>query len=119
MNWYLTKLVFQIICGDGNHQAQFDEQLRLITADTKENAFQKAQSIGQQEQESFYNVKQQLVLWKFINVSELYKLSDMVDGAEICSRIIEQASADQYIGIVHQKADNIYFTQSHELLNLA
>lgn len=118
MNWYLTKLVFQIICGDGNHQAQFDEQLRLITADGKENAFQKAQSIGQQEQDSFFNVKQQLVVWKFINVSELYKLSEMVDGTEICSRITEQVNAEQYIQVINQKAENIYFTQSHELLNL-
>ncbi|MEP7129294.1 MAG: DUF4288 domain-containing protein, partial [Chitinophagales bacterium] len=29
MNWYLAKIVFRIICGDGLHQPQFDEQLRL------------------------------------------------------------------------------------------
>jgi len=27
MNWYLAKLVFRIICGDGDHTPQFDEQL--------------------------------------------------------------------------------------------
>ena len=30
MNWYLAKIVYRIICGDGNHTAQFDEQLRLV-----------------------------------------------------------------------------------------
>ena len=37
MNWYLSKLVFRIVCGDGQHRAQFDEQLRLIAAADKEN----------------------------------------------------------------------------------
>ena len=32
MNWYLAKIVYRIICGQGNHTAQFDEQLRLIQA---------------------------------------------------------------------------------------
>ena len=44
MNWYLTKIVFQIICGDGDHTPQFDEQLRLIRADKKEEALLNAAS---------------------------------------------------------------------------
>jgi len=43
MNWYLAKMVFRIVCGDGNHTAQFDEQLRLISAGSKEEAFHKQQ----------------------------------------------------------------------------
>ena len=30
MKWYLAKIVYRIICGEGNHTPQFDEQLRLI-----------------------------------------------------------------------------------------
>ena len=48
MNWYLAKIVYRIYCGDGEHTGQFDEQLRLIAAETKEDAFHKAQTIGQQ-----------------------------------------------------------------------
>ena len=33
MKWYLAKLVYRIICGEGNHKPQFDEQLRLIYAE--------------------------------------------------------------------------------------
>lgn len=40
MNWYLTKIVYRIICGQGNHTAQFDEQLRLIQADSAQEAFE-------------------------------------------------------------------------------
>ena len=41
MKWYLAKIVFQIICGDGKHTAQFDEQLRLIAAADEDEAFGK------------------------------------------------------------------------------
>lgn len=46
MNWYLAKIVYRIICGEGDHIAQFDEQLRLINAASKVDAFHKAQLIG-------------------------------------------------------------------------
>ena len=40
MNWYVAKLVFRVISGAGDHQAQFDEQLRLINADNELSAFE-------------------------------------------------------------------------------
>ena len=46
MNWYLAKMVFRIVCGDGNHAAQFDEQLRLISAGSKEEAFDTAVALS-------------------------------------------------------------------------
>jgi hypothetical protein len=119
MNWYLAKMVFRIVCGEGEHTPQFDEQLRLVSGDTKEEAFQKALEMGQKEEDTFYNSKEQLVQWKFINVSELYRLSELIDGAELYSRIEEKENADAYIYTVNQKAENIFFTQTHQLLKLA
>ncbi|MET0635892.1 MAG: DUF4288 domain-containing protein [Chitinophagaceae bacterium] len=119
MNWYLSKLVFQIICGDGAHTAQFDEQLRLVSGESKEEAFLKAQELGKKEEDVFYNSREQLVRWQFVNVCELYQLTDLIDGAELYSRIEERDSADAYIQMVHQKAENIYFTHTHQLLKLA
>jgi phage anti-repressor protein len=107
MNWYLSKIVYQIICGDGNHTAQFDEQLRLIAAADEHEAFNKAKQIGMMEQESFLNDKNNLVKWKFINVCELYKLSELIDGAELYSRIQEADDADRFIEMIHHKADYI------------
>jgi|SRR5882724_8219961 len=107
MNWYLAKIVYQIICGDGDHRPQFDEQLRLIRAGNEHEAFQKAQRVGVTEQEKFLNNKQSLVEWKFIDVCELYKLSELIDGAELYSRIQEADDAGSYIDIIHRKADYI------------
>ena len=46
MNWYVAKIVFRIISGEGNHNAQFDEQLRLISAEDERQAFEKATVLG-------------------------------------------------------------------------
>jgi hypothetical protein len=104
MNWYLAKIVYQIICGDGQHTSQFDEQLRAITASCEEEAFDKALHIGKSEEDVFYNQKEQLVQWRFINVSELYLLSNLIDGAELYSRITEADDSASYIDLLHHKA---------------
>lgn len=119
MNWYLAKMVFRIVCGDGIHTAQFDEQLRLISAGSKEEAFDKAQLLGAKEEEVFFNNSQQLVHWQFINVSELYQLHELIDGAEMYSRIEERENAESYIHILRKKAEQIRFGNTLELLNLA
>ncbi len=119
MKWYLAKFVFRIVCGDGQHTAQFDEQLRLVRATDKEEAFRKAQEMGKKEQETFFNRKEQLVQWQFINISELYVLSELIDGAELYSKIEEKENAEAYVYTVNQKAENIFFTQTHQLLQLA
>lgn len=104
MQWYLAKLVYRIICGPGNHTAQFDEQLRLICADDALHAFNKAQLVGQREQDCFNNHHQQPVHWKFINVTELHKLEALSDGAEVYSRIYEDADGDKYQHTVQVKS---------------
>ncbi len=119
MNWYLAKFVFRITCGEGNHTPQFDEQLRLIAANSQKEAFNKAQKTGQSEEETFFNDRQQLVKWEFINISELYMLSELIDGAELYSRIEEKENAEAYTLTVHQKAENLFFTPAHEWLRLA
>jgi Domain of unknown function (DUF4288) len=118
MNWYLTKLVYRIICGDGEHTAQFDEQLRLIHAADEEEAFDKAMYIGKKEEDCFTNVNEQPVQWKFINVAELYKLQELIDGAELYSQIKETGDAGSYINFIEQKACNIRQKTTHQILQL-
>jgi hypothetical protein len=119
MKWYLAKMVFRIICGEGEHTPQFDEQLRLLSANNKEEAFFKARQMGQKEEEAFYNSKEQLVQWQFINISELYLLNDLIDGAELYSRIEEKDNAEAYIYTVNQRASTLFHNHSSRLLHLA
>jgi hypothetical protein len=118
MNWSLAKIVYRIVCGDGNHVAQFDEQLRLIGAADKHEAFEKAVTIGRQEEDTFRNHMEQLVQWQFVNVSELYRLNELLDGAEIYSRISEVDDATTYASFIHHKAEQIRSESSPTFLNL-
>lgn len=115
MNWYLAKIVFQIICGDGTHQAQFDEQLRLIQAANKRAAFAKAVEIGETEEDFFYNIHQQPVHWRFVNVCELYRMEELLDGAEIYSKIKETDNAADYTALIHNRASIILSNKQDSL----
>ena len=104
MNNYLVKLIYQIVCGDGQHTPQFDEQLRFLAANDEDEALRKGRCIGVQEEEVFYNNRQQPVQWKFINVSEIYSLDELSDGAEVLSQIRETDDPHSYCSFVHHKA---------------
>ena len=118
MKWYLVKMVYRIICGDGRHTPQFDEQLRLIVAGNGSEAFDKAVTMGMKEQESFLNQRNELVQWQFVNVPEVYRLSKLIDGAEIYSRINEVEDAEAYTTFVHSKAGSMQDKQRQQLQNL-
>jgi len=104
MNWYISKIVFRISADNTQQKPQFDEQLRLIAADSAEEAFLKARVIGIGEEDSFLNNKKNTVRWEFINVSEIVPLKKLEDGMEIYSQIHETEEARSYIHCVHQKA---------------
>jgi hypothetical protein len=118
MKWYLSKIVYRIVCGAGDHTAQFDEQLRLIQASDELEAFEKASAIGRNEADTFYNTKDELVQWQFINVSELHSLHHLLDGTELYSHITEVDNAESYMAFVHHKAENLQLQGSHQLLPL-
>ena len=119
MNWYLAKIIFQIVCGEGTHTAQFDEQLRLIAADNREMALHKAIELGKTEEDSFYNIHQQPVRWNFINVSELNRMEELQDGAEIYSKIKETEDADSYLTHIENRASLIKAKLQQELIIFA
>ncbi|HEY0040697.1 MAG TPA: DUF4288 domain-containing protein [Flavisolibacter sp.] len=103
MDWYLVKIVYRIICGEGKHIPQFDEQVRIVMAENCSEALEKGRMIGRQEEETFYNNREQLVQWKFINVTELHPLTELTDGAEVFSQIKEIDHAEDYCNFTHHK----------------
>ncbi|MES2430108.1 MAG: DUF4288 domain-containing protein [Bacteroidota bacterium] len=107
MNKYLTKIIFQIISGDGNHTAQFEEQLRFVYAESYTMAIEKSRSIGYAEEESFYNSSNELVQWKFIDTTEICQLTNLSDGSQLYSRIIEYEDGDIYTDIIRKKASDL------------
>ena len=116
MNWYLAKLIFRIVCGDGNHTPQFDEQLRLISAENNEQALMKAQMLGENEGDD--NSSYKIVKWRFINIAELYRITELIDGAELYSRVQETDDADAYMELVNTRARFIRENNTHSYLQL-
>ena len=97
MNWYIAKIIFRIVSGEGNHCAQFDEQLRLVEAGNEAAAFEKANGIGIAGQDSFLNAKKETVMWQFIAVTEINSIANLNDGAELYYRLHEAQDAAGYI----------------------
>lgn len=107
MNWYLAKLVYQIIYGNGLYDAQFSEQLRLIEATDDVHAFTKAQLLGHKEESTLCHETDMLIQWKFINVCELTVLKDIADGAEVMSQLIEPSNAKLYVKTTQRQASQL------------
>lgn len=107
MNWYLVKIIFQIICGNGGHKPQFEEQLRLVLANDAEKAIAKANSIALQEEESFLNQSKQLVEWKFIAATDIYPLQTGIDGAALFSKISEEENATLFIHAIKLRSQDL------------
>jgi hypothetical protein len=111
-------MVYRIVCGEGDHTPQFDEQLRLIKAIDELHAFQKARTLGEKEQDNFLNALSKPVQWKFIDVSELHKLDELIDGAEMYSKICEQDDADIYIKLTRMRAAHLLEDSLHQSIRL-
>ena len=118
MNWYLAKLVYRVICIDGNHTPQFDEQIRLIRAEDELHAFNKARLLGDGDYLSGADECRIMAKWKFIDVTELHPLINFSDGAEIYSVVKEEANADLYIRNIKKMATQLLQHSLHQFTGI-
>ncbi|HEX4957322.1 MAG TPA: DUF4288 domain-containing protein [Lacibacter sp.] len=98
MNWFLVKMVFQIVCGNGCHKAQFEEQIRLIRAAGITAAIEKSKMLAAGEVQP-----NQWVQWKFIAVTDIYPFTTGIDGAEVFSKVTEEEYEAAYIHTLELK----------------
>jgi Domain of unknown function (DUF4288) len=103
MNWFLVKMVYRFICGNGTHAPEFNEQLRVIAAEDILHAFHKARLIGERESTNIINNGLTLT-WKFVDVTEIFEIEKSADGAEVWSVMSEETDAAMYIRRVQQKS---------------
>lgn len=110
MNWYVVKIIYQIISGDGVHTPQFDEQYRLIKADEMAWALEKAQVIARLGQCLFQNDRNESVQWKLVAVEDVRPLSDVEDGALIYSQVEELNDPEEYITLTSERSKRLFET---------
>lgn len=114
MDWYVAKVIYRVVCGDGLHTPQFDEQLMLIKADEIQWAWEKAQVLGRRGECAFQNHAREQVQWKFINVVEVVKVESMEDGMLLYSHTEESECAEDYISFAHAKAERFCKMMDHK-----
>jgi hypothetical protein len=95
-NWFIAKMVFQIICGDGKHRPQFEEQWRLIKANDNCEAVQKAQEMAQVESGSEVAISLP-VQWRFVSLAEIIPLTMLTDGVELLAITREPYDQQDYL----------------------
>lgn len=117
MNWYLTKMVFRIIFGNGELKAQFEEQIRIIAAPTAEAALEKANIMALTEKNQVKD-SGSLVKWQFVTITELYRLHNFIDGAEIFSQVREEENGDLFEEKMHRKAEHVRYNLQNRLLEI-
>ena len=106
MNWFVAKLVFKIV-GDNQTFVQFDEQLRLLDAVNEDLALEMAHQFGLiQQDDVVVNAKGKL-FWKFIAVTEITYLGEIINGTEIHYQINESLNANNYISIALAKGERL------------
>jgi hypothetical protein len=106
MNWYAAKIIFQIV-NNSKEYAQFDEQIRLINAINIELALEIANQTGLMSQEEIISKDGTLLQWKFIAVTEVQDIGDLVSGKEIHYAINEPEEVSLYVQRVLEKSLNL------------
>jgi hypothetical protein len=101
--WFIAKIVFNIVTGTNKTKSQFEEQLRLVEAESREEAFLKARAIGIGEEEVFLNEEGRLIKWEFVDIADLLPVESLNSGVEIYSQIHETEESEQYIHSIHQR----------------
>ena len=74
--------------------------------------------IGEHEDDRFLNNINKPVHWKFIDVSEIHKLDNLADGAEMYSRINEEPEPDRFITVVRRKANHLLEDCTYQTIKL-
>lgn len=108
MKWYLVKLVYQVVSGDGTHTPQFDEQFRLIHADELDWARKKARVLGQIGAFNFINHRKEEVNWIFIDVIDICEIGEIEDGAQLYSTTEEPQDVSSYLSLIKAKAQRVF-----------
>jgi len=107
MERYIVKAVFLIETPDGKEPGQFEEVLRLVEAETRKAAFEKAVAWGQLESTEFSNMRGERVAWKFVAISELKRLPELIDGLELDSHLQKVGAEDEFIRLQLDKQREI------------
>lgn len=95
MAHYICKLQFSIVVSNASLAEQFEEQIILVEAGTREEAYQKALACGRQNEDEFVNNNRNYVRWELIGITHLFQLNALTDGAVLFSELRDDYNNQQ------------------------
>jgi len=96
---YSVCLLFKSIHVCPSKDDLWEESIRLIIADNKEMALQKAQNIGKSDETAYKNVQGDMVKWKFVQIERIYEIIEgsISDGCEVFSRFLRESEVNSIL----------------------
>lgn len=116
MEWYVAKMVYQVVNNKKTHTPQIDEQYKLIQADDRAWAWEKANILGKLGECKLESSKQASVQWKFINVVDLFEIGELKDGVELFSGTDEPEDIEEYMAVSELRARRIMEAFNNHLI---
>lgn len=90
MTCYAAELTFKgAVVGDPEDEPLFEASIRLVQAESADEATAKAEALGRHSQHDYLNSANERVAWTFMEVSEVQEIEDQTleHGTEIFSRM--------------------------------
>lgn len=97
--WYVAVLVLESSILEAWSDPSVDVQFRLIRAPDAESAYERALSLGREEELSYENPFGQTCVWTFKGLRDLQRVVDdeLADGVEVYGFIEDGASEDHVV----------------------
>ena len=98
--WYAANLLFQSEHSTvSDKENLWEESIRLIQADSTDQAMQKAKELGQRSEVCYLGEEADLVKWKFVRVERIFEIDDekLKDGTEVFSRFLRASEVESML----------------------
>jgi len=96
--WYSASLLFKGVHSPLRAEPLWEESVRLIKADTEDDAREKARRLGVAEKTS-YRTSDGKVTWIFDRIERVYAIDaeSIVDGTELFSRFLRNSEVESLL----------------------
>jgi hypothetical protein len=96
--WYVVTIIIKSETESVSGPFTCDEQIRMVSAQNIQDAFNKAIKFGEDEEVSYENADGEKVSWKFVGVESIEALEESIrDGIEIRSRMFGHNTPEDLI----------------------
>jgi len=97
MKWFSVNCIYRVVCGEGKLSPQFNEQIRLLQANSRLEALEKINQNANKYNLPFKNCNGEQVNWEFLGIGSLIEITKPEDGVEVAAKILEPKSVERYL----------------------